>query len=532
MIIKFAIIWYNALISHIDMSDNTQNNKRIAKNTVVLYLRMIVIMAVNFYTSRVILEALGVVDYGIYTVVGGVVAMFGIISNSLSTSTQRFITFGIGKNDPKNLRTIFSTSVYIHLGMSILIFILAETIGLWFLYNEMQIPADRFNAALWVYQCTIASSIILIMSVPYNATIIAHEKMNVFAYISLLEVFVKLGSVYVLFLVSTDKLIIYAILMFMTQLCISGCYALYSRLHYKETKLHLVKDKKLLKEIWSFSSWSLFGNAAYISYTQGLNILLNVFFNPAVNAARGIAVQVQSAINHFVVSFHTAINPQITKSYAAGNLNYMQKLVFKSAKFSYFMLLILTLPIILEANIILSVWLTTVPEHTVVFLRLILITTLINAIANPMIVSVKATGKIKQYETTVGVIMLMILPVSYIFLKLGYPPHTVFVVHICTECVAQAFRVWITKRLIGFSIKEFINSVLLKITATTGVAIIAPVLCYLALDKGGILPFVATCSVSLLSCLTATFFLGLTHNERKMITGKLSVVFKKIGIKS
>lgn len=514
------------------MSDNSSNNKRIAKNTVVLYLRMVIIMAVNFYTSRIILEALGVVDYGVYTAVGGAVAMFGIISNSLSTSTQRFITFGIGKNDQQHLKTIFSTSVYIHIGMSVLIFILAETIGLWFLYNEMQIPADRFDAALWVYQCTIASSIILIMSVPYNATIIAHEKMNVFAYISLLEVFIKLGSVYILYLISADKLIIYALLMLAAQLFISGCYALYSRLHFKETKLHLVKDTKLLKEIWAFSSWSLFGNAAYISYTQGLNILLNVFFNPAVNAARGIAVQVQSAVNHFVVSFHTAINPQITKSYASGNLEYMQKLVFKSAKFSYFMLLLLALPIILEANTILNIWLTTVPEYTVVFLRLILLTTLINAIANPMIISVKATGKIRQYEMTVGIIMLMILPVSYIFLKLGYPPYTVFIVHICMECIAQAFRVWITKRLIGFSIKEFTGSVLLRITTTTIIATIAPVLCHSALGKGGLLPFVATSSVSVLSCLTAIYIFGLTQSERRMISRKATGLLKKIGIRT
>lgn len=509
------------------MTDNSANNKRIAKNTILLYFRMLLMMAVNLYTSRVILQVLGVEDYGIYSVVGGVVSLFSIISSSLSTATQRFITFGLGKNDRDYLSRVFSTSIYIHVAMCVLIVVLAETIGLWLLNNEMQIPTDRMNAAMWVYQCAVILSVIMIMSVPYNATIIAHEKMGAFAVISLLEVFLKLGIVYLLLLFSVDKLILYAILLVITQLCVRFCYAIYCKRHFEETKIRKVKDVALAKEIGLFSMWSLMGNAAYVSYTQGLNVLLNMFFAPTVNAARGIAVQVQSAVNQFVQNFHTALNPQITKSYASGNLPYMRNLVFKSARFSFFMLLVLSLPILIETERILNLWLTVVPEYTVTFLRLILLTTWINSIANPMIVSVKATGRIKRYESVVGVIMLLILPISYVFLKLGYPPYIVFVVHLCMECVAQVARVLITRSLIGFSVSSFVKSVILRILSVTAVALVLPLSLYVLLDDS-ILSFLVVCFSSVLSCALSIYLLGLTNSERQMIVVKIRSLLRKL----
>lgn len=484
-------------------------------------------MAVNLYTSRVILQVLGVEDYGIYSVVGGVVSLFSIISSSLSTATQRFITFGLGKNDSDHLSRVFSTSIFIHIGMCVLIVLLAETIGLWFLNNEMQIPSDRVNAAMWVYQCAVISSVIMIMSVPYNATIIAHEKMGAFAVISLLEVFLKLGIVYLLLLFSVDKLILYAILLVITQLCVRCCYTIYCKRHFEETKIKKVKDVALVKEIGLFSMWSLMGNAAYVSYTQGLNVLLNMFFAPTVNAARGIAVQVQSAVSQFVQNFNTALNPQITKSYASGNIHYMYNLVFKSARFSFFMLLVLSLPILIETEKILTLWLTVVPEHTVTFLRLILLTTWINSIANPMIVSVKATGKIKRYESVVGVIMLLILPISYLFLKLGYPPYIVFVVHLCMECVAQVARVLITRNLIGFSVTSFVKSVILRILFVTAIALILPLSLYVFLDDST-LSFLMVCFSSVLSCALSIYLLGLTNSERLMILTKVKSLLGKL----
>lgn len=509
------------------MSENSQNNKRIAKNTILLYFRMIIMMVVNFYTSRVILQALGIEDYGIYTAVGGVVALFGVISNSLSTATQRFITHAIGKNNQEYLSKIFSTSLLIHIVICIFIIILAESIGLWFLNNEMQIPAERANAALWVYQCAVISAVIMILSVPYNATIIAHEKMGAFAVISLFEVFLRLGIVFLLYLFPFDKLIIYSVLLVFTQLCIRLCYTHYCNNNFKEAKFHFCKDTKLIKEIGLFSTWSLLGNAAYISYTQGLNVLLNMFFSPAVNAARGIAVQVQSAVNQFVLNFQTAMNPQITKSYASGNLEYMHNLVFKSARFSFYMLYILSLPILIECDTILNLWLTEVPEYTVIFLRLILFITWINAIANPLIISVKATGKIKRYEMTVGALMLTILPISYVLLRLGYPPYSVFIVNLCMEIIAQIFRVWISHNLIHYSLIKFIKKVIIKTSIVAIIAAIIPLILHETLEKN-ISTFLITSTASVLSSCTVIYFIGLSKSERMMINGKIIQIIQKM----
>lgn len=290
----------------------TENNKRIAKNTLLLYFRMLFTMAVSLYTSRVVLNTLGVEDFGIYNVVGGVVAMFGFLNSAMSSSTQRYITFELGKNDFEQLKKVFNTSVSIHAFISVVILILAETIGLWFLYNKMTIPIERMDAALWVYQGAIASTIVLIMSVPYNATIIAHEKMSAFAYISVLEVVLKLLIVYLLLIGDFDKLKLYAVLMFSIQLIIRLIYGRYCKKHFSETKFQWTKDWKLFKEMLGFAGWNLWGNCAGIAFTQGVNILLNMFFGPAVNAARGIAVQVQNAVNQFSFNFQTALNPHTT----------------------------------------------------------------------------------------------------------------------------------------------------------------------------------------------------------------------------
>lgn len=509
------------------MTDNSQNSKRIAKNTILLYFRMILTMLVNLYTSRVILGALGIDDYGIYNVVGGIVALFGVISNSLSTTTQRFITHALGKNDSNYMNRIFSTSILIHICMSVLIVILSETIGLWFLKNEMNIPIDREIAAMWVYQCAVVSSVIMIMSVPYNATIIAYEKMGTFAAMSLLEVFLKLGIAYTIYISPIDKLILYSILLVIMQLCIRFCYTFYCHRHFKETKIHIVKDSKLFKEMGLFSSWSLLGNAAYISYTQGLNVLLNVFFTPVVNAARGIAIQVQSIVNQFVLNFQTAMNPQITKSYASNNLEYMHNLVFRSARFSFYMLYVIALPIFIECEIILEIWLDVVPDYTMIFLRLILLTTLINTIANPLITSVKATGKIKTYEMAVGGTMLTILPISYVFLKLEYPPYSVFVINLCVEIVAQVIRIFITYKLIHFSITKFIKEAILTPLAVAIAASIIPLLFYYFLEKN-IMTFIIVCAVSLVSSCVTIYMFGLNKSERIMIQNKIIQIKQRI----
>ena len=437
------------------MSDqSSSNNKRIAKNTLLLYFRMLFMMAVSLYTSRVVLNTLGVEDYGIYNVAGGIVAMFGFINGSMSSATQRYITFALGKGDRKQLQTVFSTTLQIHTLIAVLIVILGESIGLWFLYNKLQIPADRMDAAFWVLQCSIVSTVIMIVSVPYNADIIAHEKMSAFAYISVLEVILRLVTVYMLVVFSVDKLILYAFLLLGVQLFIRFCYSYYCNKHFKETKYRHVWDKALFKEMTEFAGWSMFGNLSSVLFTQGLNILLNVFFSPVVNAARAVAIQVQNAILQFVSNFQMALNPQITKTYAKGEIQEMHKLMFRCARFSFYLLFFLSLPVLFETDFILTVWLRTVPDNTVIFLRIMICTSLIYTIANPLIIANQATGKTKKYQTICGFILLSILPISYLLLKLGCPAYSVFIVHFSMEAIAQIARMILLRPLINIKIKD------------------------------------------------------------------------------
>lgn len=508
------------------MSDNTQNSKRIAKNTILLYFRMILMMGVSLYTSRVVLQALGVEDYGIYNAVGGIIAIFNIIRGSLSTATQRFITHALGKKDEEYLSRVFSTSIFMHMALCVVILILAETAGLWLLENKMNIPTDRETAAMWVYQLSILSSLIIVMSIPYNATIIAHEKMGAFATISLIEVFLKLGIVYLLVVFSTDRLISYSILMVAIQLIVRYCYTRYCIKNFKETKIRYVKDTKLIKEIGLFSTWSVMGNAAYVSCTQGLNILLNLFFSPVVNAARGIAVQIQSAVWQFVMNFQTAFNPQITKSYASGDLGYMHRLVFTSSRFSFYLIFIISLPILIECETILHIWLGIVPEYTVTFSRIVLITCWINAVANPLIVSVKATGNIKTFELIIGIITILTLPISYVFLKFGYPPYIVFIINFVTEIIAHIFRIWITSRLISFSIYNFTKEVISRCIIITIIATPLPLFLHTQMERSTA-SFICISIISIIISCSTIYLIGLLKNERTYINRKVSHILHK-----
>lgn len=317
--------------------DIAANNKRIAKNTLMLYIRMLFMMGVSLFTSRVILETLGVEDFGIYSVVGGIITMFAFINGGMVSATQRFITFEIGKGNVEKLKSVFSTSLQIHALISLIIILLGETVGLWFLYEKMVIPEARMDAAMWVYQCSIIACVVNIMSIPYNADIVAHEKMSAFAYISIVEVSLKLIIVYLLLLSPWDKLIVYAILLLLVQFSIRFVYSHYCHKHFEETNYKHQWNKPLLYEMISFAGWSFWGSLSVVLYTQGLNMLLNVFFGPVVNAARGIAVQVQSAVQQFTTNFQMALNPQITKNYAVGDLDQMHSLMFRSARFSFFL---------------------------------------------------------------------------------------------------------------------------------------------------------------------------------------------------
>lgn len=501
----------------------SSNNVRIAKNAVFLYIRMIILMGVTLYTSRVILQSLGIEDYGIYNVVGGVIAMFGFLSGSLSTASQRYITFELGKGENGNPNKVFSTCVILHAIIALLIAMVAEPAGIWFICNKLMIPNERFYAAMWVYQFSIISMIIMFISVPFNALIVAHERMGAFAYISIVDALLRLGVAYLIAIdFSLDRLILYGALILLVQIINRFCYTVYCNMNFKESHVKYKTDKPLMKEMGAFASWSIFGNIAFVTYTQGINLLLGTFFLPAVNAARGIAVQVQGAVNQVVQNFQTAINPQITKNYAAGAMQEMVSLVFRSSRFSFYLVMMMTIPLFTETETILKLWLDIVPDYTVVFLRIILLTTWLNSIANPLIASVKATGNVRKYESIVGGMMIAILPISYVFLRLGFTPVVVFVVHLCIESLAMICRILIAKDLIGFSLRKYTRDVVLSVFSVGTIAFVVPVILHVMM-KDSITRSLVVCTLSILwSCVTA-FVLGLTKNERNFFISKLRI---------
>jgi len=506
---------------------NTENNKRIAKNAAMLYFRMLFTMAVSLYTSRIVLNTLGVENFGIYNVVGGIVVMFSFLSSAMSSGTQRFLSFELGKKNFAQLGKVFSMSINIHATIALIIFLLAETIGLWFLNTHLIIPDERMEAANWVYQFTILSFMLTVVIVPYNASIIAHERMNVYAYVSIVEVVLKLLIVFILQWLGYDKLKLYAVLVFGVSILISSIYGIYSRSNFTECKYHFSWDKTLYKTLISYAGWNLWGNAAAVTFNQGINILLNVFFGPVINAARGIAYQVNAAINGFVSNFQMAINPQIVKSYATGDRNYMHNLIYQGSKYSFFLLLFFSLPILFETETILRWWLKIVPDYTALFCRLVLINTLIDCISGPLMTAAQATGKIKIYQSVIGGLLLSILPISYLFLKLGFPPQTTLFVSISVSIVALFARLWIISPLVNLSILAFTRRVLFRVLAVTVFSLILPLIVKFSIDQE-LIRFFAVSLVSVLSVTASIYWVGLRQNEQQFIKEKLRQVVAKI----
>ena len=501
------------------MSDTSSANKRIAKNTLVLYVRMLFTMGISLFTSRVILQTLGVEDYGISSVVGGVISMFTFINAAMVSSTQRYLNFELVRGDANQLRSVFSTSLQIHALIALAIIVLSETVGLWFLNEKLVIPEARMTAAMWVYQCSILSCAVSIMSTPYNAVIVAHEKMSAFAYISILDVSLKLLVVYLLVVLPFDKLIILAILNLLVQLFIRYIYTIYCHRHFPESYFQFWFNKTLFKEMFGFAGWSFWGNLAAILYTQGLNMMLNIFFGPIVNAARGIAVQVQSAVQQFVGGFQTALNPQITKNYASNNLPQMHSLMFRSARFSFLLLFFLSLPVLMETNFILTLWLKTVPDDAVIFTQIMICISLIYTTANPCIIANQATGKVKIYQMVVGGILLLILPISYVVLKLGAPAYSVFIVHFCIESLAQFSRMYMLRKLIHLPLWQYMKNIYIPIVSTVAIAIILPLVVRMQVAEGW-LRFLAVGFTCVLSVGASSYFIGFTKQERVFFLDK------------
>lgn len=503
------------------------NKNQIAKNTLLLYFRMFLTMGVSLYTSRIILNTLGVEDFGIYNVVGGIVMLFSFFNSSMSSATQRFLSFEIGKNDYQQLEKVYSMSINIHIIIALIIFILAESIGLWFLNSKLIIPEERLNAANWVYQFSILSFMMTIISVPYNALIIAHERMNVYAYVSIIEVILKLIVVYLLVLLGFDKLKMYSVLIFFVTVIIWIIYKIYINRHFYETRYKLFWDKSLFNILSNYAVWNLFGNIAGVAISQGINIMLNLFFGPTINTARAIAYQVSSAVNGFVSNFQLALNPQIVKSYANNELKYMHQIIFQGSKFSFFLLLILSLPIILETEIILKVWLKFVPEYTVIFTRLVIINVLIDSVSGPLMTAAQASGKIKKYQAIVGSLLLFIIPVSYVFLLLGYPPQITLYISITISVIALFTRLIIISPLVDLSIISFIKGVLGKVILVSCIAIVFPLILKLLIENE-VFRFVCVIVGSLLSVLFSIYFIGLKQEEQFFVKRKANALFSKL----
>ena len=499
------------------------DSKRVAKNTIVLYFRMLFQMGVFFYTSRVVMEELGMEDYGIYDVVAAAIGILVFLNNSMLNCTQRFITFAIGKNNANYLNSVFSVSLVIHVLLALFIFVVGETLGLWYVNNYMVIPACRMDAALMVYHCSLLSAVFMVMSVPYNSAIVAYEKMTAFATITILDVLLKLGIVLVLPSLPGDKLKNYALMMLVEAFVMRLTYGLYCKFNFKNLVFVWVKGKELYKEMLGFAGWSTFGNFALACNVQGMNLLLNAFGGAILNAARGAAFQVQTGVTAFTASFQTAINPQITKSYASGDLAAMNKLVLRSSRFSFFLLLLIALPLALEMPAVLDFWLADVPPYAVAFTRLLLCVTLVDAVANSMMIGVSATGKIKYYHIVIGCTLLSALPLAWVAVNVTGNPVMAFVAQLFAVCLAQVLRMVFCKKLFGFSLSAFATEVAVPALKVAVAAVLPSMVAHYCFS-GTLLGSVAVVAVAVSMVVLAVIALGLEDGERRFLLKKLHIL--------
>ena len=510
-----------ALIQNDTMTNQTLvNNNRIVKNTAYLYIRMLILMIVNLYTSRVVLKALGIEDYGVYNAVGGFISMFSMISAALSTAISRYITFTLGENNPEKLRLIFSTGVIIQLFLSIVLVLVSETVGVWFLANKMTIPVGRELAAHFVFQFSVATFVINLLSVPYNAVLIAHERMSAFAYIGIFEGFSALLVALVLQFSPFDSLIIYSLLMCLVAFIIRLIYASYSKRHFDETRGALAFDKEHLKNMLGFAGWNFIGVSFGVLRSQGINLLFNVYNGPVVNAARGISMQIFNAVNKFSGGFYTAVQPQITKSYAAGFYQEANRLVCDSSRWAFYLLLLIGLPILSETDYLLRLWLLEIPTSTAVFVKIIVGFALIEAFSQPLIYLMLATGKIRNYQIIVGSLCLLNFPVAWIILYLGYSPALAQSTTILFSFLSLIVRVLMLKRMTSLSIRYFTFNTLGRASLVTALSMIIPYIISMSYTEC-LLRFVVGTLCSEIIAILLILVIGLNKIERVTVLRKL-----------
>ena len=510
-----------------DQAPFQTSSKRVAKNTLLLYMRTFITMLVSLYTSRITLQALGVDNYGIQNAVGGAIAMFNIISGSMSSSISRFITFELGRGEELRLNRIFCTAMNIQYLMAFGVAFIMEIVGVWFLNHHMNIPDGRMEAANWVFQCSVLSFAIGLVAVPYNACIIGHEKMNVFAYLGILDVFLNLGIVYLLYISPYDKLITISVLILCVSIINIVISTVYCKRKFEECKYRFVHDKSLVKEMSGFAGWSFLTNAAWIFNTQGINILINIFFGVQLNAARGIAAKVEGICKKFTSDFMTALNPQITKSYAAGETENFFKLICRGAKFSYFLMFCISLPLMFETEPVLRFWLgENYPEYAPVFFRLSIVATLVQMLGNTGVTACMATGNIKKYTIVISIVGLLVFPFTYVAFKLGLPAESAYIVFIIIYIILNHVRLIIMKGLIKFPIIRFYKDVILPVITVSGTAVIIPFLLKFIQPDSFLSSLLTMVSCVLLTIICAYLF-GLTSAERNTIQMKVRTVLYK-----
>lgn len=508
---------------------NTTNNN-IAKNALLLYVRMFITMLVGLYTSRVILQVLGVEDYGIYNVVGGFVTMFSLISSSLSGAISRFLTYELGIGNLGRLKSVFSSSILVQLILAIIIIVLAETVGLWFLNNMMVIPKASLSAAFWVFQFSLVTFTLNLISVPYNAAIVAHERMDIYAYISIFEVVCKLLICYVIVMSPIDKLVFYSILLCMVGVSVQSIYMIFCKRTFFECVFHIEYNKQILKQMFGFASWNFIGSSASILRTQGASILLNLFGGPVVNAANGISTTICGVVSNFVGNFTTAFSPQITKKYAAKEYESLIVLIIYSSKISFYLMFLITLPVMLNTEFILQKWLGIVPNHTVLFVQLTLIYLLSDSISRPLIIAKNATGQIRNYQLVVGGILLLMLPLSYIALNIGAPVEVVMISNILTSFTAYGARMYMLRGdFPNWSSRFFFFNVFCKVVIVGMVSSVIPVMVSYLIENSW-LRLTSTTLISIISIGFTAYYIGCTKRERKIVNDKFKIIkirFKK-----
>lgn len=507
------------------MTNSLDNNKRIARNTLLLYFRMGISMIVSLYTSRVVLGALGIEDFGIYNVVGGVVALFSMLTGALSVAATRFITFELGKEDSEKLKDVFSTTLTIHVAMAIIIALLAEIIGIWFIEHKMVLPDNRIPATLWVLQFSIFTFVIGLICVPYNATIVAHERMSAFAYIGLFDVVMKLVIAFTVKYTSADKLIVYAALLAFLQLVMRVIYNIYCRHNFPEAKFSLHYNKKMIKSMSHFIGWAFWGNGVVVLKDQGTNMLLNIFGGPSINAARGICMQVNAAVYSFVDNFLMAVNPQITKSYSSGEMDNMHVLIARASKMAFFIMLLLFFPLVANIDYVLSLWLQEVPNYTGIFVILILGHSLLGCFSQPLVTGVLAEGDIKRYEMALTMTYLACFISSYVSLKLGQSPTWVFIWNIVFKAMVVGELLWHSHVKYGLSIRMYFRKAILPGFYVFVIGIICIYIFRFTFENEFINFGLSVISLFVVTAI-AIFYLGLTRNEAhyisKAIKNKLS----------